>query len=98
MMQSYYRIVDDIVEEIHTINVYEFSMGDVEDPDLWAAEPLYKWEKSESGKWIMEHAIEPPVWQRQLDITQMGYRYCVTAKLRSKDLTYFLLKWNNRNV
>jgi hypothetical protein len=46
------------------VKVHEFNMGDVEDPDLYAAQPLYEWQQSEQGKWIMEHAVEPPFWHR----------------------------------
>ena len=36
----------------------EFNLGDVEDPQLYAAFPLSEWEKSEEGNWVMNHAIE----------------------------------------
>ena len=68
-------------------------MGDVEDPDLYAAQPLWEFEKSEKGQWVMEHALESPIWQRQIDHMTFGYRYKVAARLTEKDITYFLLKW-----
>ena len=34
---------------------HEFRMGDVDDPDLYAAVPLIEWEKSEPGQWLMEN-------------------------------------------
>ena len=68
-------------------------MGDVEDPDLYAAQPLWNFEKSEKGQWVMEHALESPVWQRQIDYTTFGYRYKVAARLTEQDITYFLLRW-----
>jgi len=44
------------------LKVYEFPMGDTEDPEIFAAEPLYRWEKeTEQGQWVMEHAVEQPV-------------------------------------
>lgn len=93
-MSIYYREVENKVEEIHTVTVHSFTVGDVDDPDIYAGEPLYKWQNSEQGKWIMDHAIETPVWQSVPDLALMGHRYIIRAKLRSKDLTYFLLKWN----
>ena len=75
------------------IVVHEFTMGDVEDPDLYAAQPLWNFEKSEKGQWVMEHALESPVWQRQIDYTTFGYRYKVAARLTEQDITYFLLRW-----
>jgi hypothetical protein len=37
--------------------VHNFPMGDVEDPDLYAASPLYEWQQSEAGAWVMAHAV-----------------------------------------
>lgn len=91
-----YNIIDDKVVEIKEVTVYTFSMGDVEDPDLYAAEPLYKWQESEMGKWVMTHAVETPVWHRIVDAPTLMYRYAVRAKLSGKDLTYFYLKWKDQ--
>jgi hypothetical protein len=88
-----YRVVDDKVEEIHTVTVYSFSVGDVDDPDIYAGQPLYDWQQSDQGQWVMEHSIETPSWHRMVDMSMMGHRYAISAKLRAKDLTYFLLKW-----
>lgn len=85
-------IVNDQVEEIREIVVHEFTLGDVEDPDLYAAEPLYNWQNSEAGKWIIEHAVETPSWYRIPDIMQYGYKYQVRAKLMGPRLTEWLLR------
>ena len=83
----------EIVEEIHKIVVHKFSMGDVEDPDLYAAEPLWKWQESEQGKFVMEHAVEVPVWHRQVDAQFYGHQYVVVAELEAKKLSEFYLRW-----
>ena len=90
-----YKIVGDRIVEIREVVVYRFTMGDVEDPDLYAAEPLLKWQESEMGQWVMSHAVEQPVWHRQADMLNFGYKYAITAKLQGKDLTYFYLKWKD---
>ena len=69
-------------------------MGDVEDPDLYAAQPLWEFQQSEKGQWVMERALETPVWQRSMDHMMFGYRYKVAARLTEQDITYFLLKWH----
>lgn len=89
-----YNLIDDKVVEIKEVIVHTFSMGDVEDPDLYAAEPLMKWQESEMGKWVMAHAVETPIWHRYGALT-FGYRYAISAKLSGKDLTYFYLKWKD---
>ena len=81
------------VKEIHKVVVHTFTMGDVEDPDLYAAEPLWKWQDSEQGKFVMEHAVDQPEWHRQLDHTSYGYRYAITAELEAKKLSEFYLRW-----
>ena len=85
----------DRVEEIRTITVHEFLMGDVEDPDLYAAEPLIKWERSEQGQWIMANAVETPSWHRMADVAMMGYKYQIRAKLTGPALTEWLLRYGD---
>ena len=90
-----YNLVEDKVVEIKTVIVHRFRMGDVEDPDLLAGEPLWKWQQSDQGKWVMEHAVETPIWNRIVDTNSFGWQYQIAAKLRAKDLTYYYLKWGN---
>lgn len=91
-----YMIINDKVETIHNVTVHRFTMGDVEDPDLYAAQPLLDWQNSEMGKWVMSHAMESPVWHRQPDMLQYGYQYAITAKLRGRDHTFWQLKWGTK--
>ena len=81
------------VKEIHKVVVYKFKMGDVEDPDLYAAEPMWKWQQSDAGKFVMEHAIEKPTWHRHLDHVTYGYQYAIVAELEAKKLSEFYLRW-----
>jgi hypothetical protein len=87
-----YMLVGDRVEEVREVVVHEFTMGDVEDPDLYAAEPLWKWQQSEMGQWIMENAVETPSWYRIPDMMQYGYKFQVRAKLMGPKLTEYLLR------
>jgi hypothetical protein len=91
-----YMIINDKVEKIHDVVVHKFVMGDVEDPDLYAAQPLWEWQESEMGKWVMTHAMESPVWHRHPDTMQYGYQYTITAKLRGRDHTFWQLKWGTK--
>jgi hypothetical protein len=75
------------------IVVHEFRMGDVEDPNLYAAEPIIQWQQSESGQWIMERAVDQPSWHRSTDPATYGYRFEIRAKLKDIDYTYWVLKW-----
>jgi hypothetical protein len=93
-----YMIIDDKVHQIHQIIVHRFRMGDVEDPDLYAAQPLIEWQNSEVGKWIMEHSVETPMWHRQADVASYGYQYAVEAWLKGSDHTFWQLKWGQKYV
>jgi hypothetical protein len=87
------RLIDGCFVKISTVVVHEFVMGDVEDPDLFAAEPLLAWQKSEVGEWVMLHSVDHPQWHRQVDYASYGYRYCVTARLKERDEIFFKLKF-----
>lgn len=88
-----YTLVGDRVEQTKTVVVHRFTMGDVEDPDLYAAEPLIKWENSEQGQWVMANAVETPSWHRMADPMTYGYQYQIRAKLRGSALTEWLLRY-----
>jgi hypothetical protein len=84
---------DGSVEELHRIVVHAFSVGDAEDPDIYAAQPLWEWQESEKGKWVMKHAVEKPTWQRDVDYNTFGYRYAIVAELPGPRATEYYLKW-----
>jgi hypothetical protein len=87
--------LNDLVDNIPVkkVMVHTFTVSDIEDPDLWAAEPLHQWEQSEAGAWVMANAVDRPSWHRHLDPTSCGYRYTIVAELRDIDQTFFELKY-----
>jgi hypothetical protein len=68
--------------------------GDCEDPQLYAAAPIYEWEKSEAGQWIMTHSLVVPYFQILTDMNTINYKLRIVADLKEQDITYFKLKWN----
>ena len=68
-------------------------MGDVEDPALYAAQPLSEWQDSEAGRFVMAHAVEPPYWTRSINPLSYGYLYVIVARMRESDQTFFKLKF-----
>jgi hypothetical protein len=88
-----WRLVNDKAVKFSDVAVCSFAMGDVEDPDLYAAQPIMAWQESEAGQWVMEHAVEKPFWHRQVDPYTFGYRYYIIARLSEQDQTYWTLKW-----
>lgn len=86
-------VIEDRAYRIHTVVVHKFQLGDVDDPDLYAAHPMYEWRQSEMGQWIMDKAVETPEWHRYLDNTFMGYSYAIVARMKDVDYTFWQLKW-----
>lgn len=69
-------------------------MSDVEDPDLFVADPIYKWQQTDEGKWIMKNSNPIPMWKRTYDTkTYFGYAYYIHAYLKPKEYTYWSLKF-----
>ena len=87
------KIIGDRAIRFRDVCVHEIRMGDVEDPDLFVAQPIYEWQESDAGKFIMEHAVEKPYWIRNLDQATYGQRYRIIARLSDPDQTFWRLKW-----
>ena len=75
------------------IALHTFTMGDVEDPYLYAAFPIAEWQKTEHGQWCMKHAIGESEFFCRPDPNTYGFRVTVTGELEEKDVTYLKLKW-----
>jgi hypothetical protein len=74
--------------------LHSFRLGDVEDPQIYAAEPLWQWQQSEAGQWCMENCIQTPEWHTRLDHSNYGYRVDIVGKLSEQNFTYFRLKYS----
>lgn len=92
---KYQVYMSEVGEEIVTITqiVHTIRMGDVEDPDLFVAQPIYEWQQTEAGKWIMENSNPAPSWHRNNDLYDYSYVYQIRAYLTHKQLTFWKLKY-----
>jgi len=89
------EIVNDRPLRFRDVCVHKIRMGDVEDPDLFVAEPIWRWQQTEEGCFIMEHAVDKPYWKR--NITDYGiWVYQIVARLSEKDEMFWQLKWGNK--
>ena len=93
-----YTVENNLVKEIHKVVVHKFNMSDVEDPDLYAAQPIFDWERSEAGQFVMKHAVDKPEWHKHMDPMWMGYQFLIIAELEAKKLSEFYLRWGNPNA
>jgi len=88
-----WKIQGDRVVEYRDVVVHHFTVGDVEDPELYAAIPIMKWQESEQGQWVMQNAAEPPYYMREVDYVSYGYRFAIVARLAGANITFWELKW-----
>lgn len=88
------KIIDEQPVRFRDVCVYKFLMSDVEDPDIMASEPIWQWQQSEMGQWVMEHAAEKPYWTRVMDPNIYGYQYRIMARLSEQNECFWRLKWS----
>ena len=89
------KIIGDRAIRFRDVCVHEIRMGDVEDPDLFVAQPIYEWQESDAGRFIMEHAVDKPYWTRGIDHSSYGHLYRIVARLSEQNETFWSLKWGN---
>ena len=88
-----FMMFDGEMQEIHDVVVHKFDIRDVDDPEIYAAEPIMKWKDSDQGQWILERAIETPQWHRWDDPMSFYTKFAITAKLKDKDYVVWILKY-----
>ena len=93
MTPPVWKIQGDTVIEYRDVVVHHFTMGDIEDPEVYAAMPIIKWQESEQGQWVMAHSVETPYYMREVDYVSYGYKFAIVARLAGADLTFWNLKW-----
>ena len=81
-----------IITEWHRVVVHKFNMGDVEDPQLYAAQPIYEWQQTEAGKYIMKHGKDQ-TFHISLNYDTYGYMCAIVCDIESKKLSEYYLKW-----
>jgi hypothetical protein len=84
-----YKLVDNEVREKYKL--HEFTMGDVEDVDIYMAQPIYEWQQTPAGKFCMEKATEI-TYHTMFDHLTFGHRVVITGYLSGKHATFWALK------
>jgi hypothetical protein len=72
---------------------HKFRMGDVEDPYLYAASPIYDWQKTEQGTWCMSRSVVDTSFLCIPSPEYWGYEVVIYGELKPEDHTYFQLRW-----
>jgi hypothetical protein len=75
------------------LEFHSFSMGDVDDVDVYVAEPIYKWQQTEQGRWVMENAQDIKYYS-SADPNTFGHRVSIRGDVEEgPKLTEYLLKY-----
>ena len=73
--------------------VHTIEMGDVEDPEIYAAGPIIDFEKTDKGRWLMANSYKQLEFTIQPNSLTYGWKIAIWSYLNEKDLTYYSLKW-----
>jgi hypothetical protein len=90
------KIIDGKAVRFRDVCVHTFSVGDVDDPDIYAAGPIWDWQQTEAGKFVMSHAVGKPYWIQSMDSNSWGHVYKIIARLGEPDQLFWTLKWSGR--
>ena len=86
--------INDNIEEIHTVVVHEFkinSSGFISNEEITVL--AERWDDTEQGKWVHEHAIESPALHWVDFPVEFDVKFKITAKLRDRDYFVWTLKF-----
>ena len=78
------------------VTFLSFRMGDVEDPEIYAAQPIWEWQQTEQGQWVLDHCLDPK-YVVEPDNVSWGYRVRLYGEVNDTDATFFQLKWGKHD-
>lgn len=87
--ETHNKIVEFRKVVVHKIKI----MGYSADPEIEIASPLYEWQQTPAGKFIMEHATQLD-WTHYLEFNSYSCVYYVVATLEANRLTEYYLKFD----
>jgi hypothetical protein len=90
------KIINEVPVRFRDVCVHEFRLSDCEDVDIYVAPPIWEWQQSEAGCWIMEHAETKPYWVQAIDTAAYVYRIRIIARLSEHNEVFWRLKWGNK--
>jgi len=75
------------------ITFHTFTMGDVDDVDIYVAEPIYQWQQTDHGRWVMEHAYDL-TYHTGPDPHGFGYLISIRGSINDpRRITEYFLRW-----
>ena len=55
-------------------------MGDADDVDIYVAQPIYEWQQTDQGKWVMQHAQDLR-YNVSPDLSTFGHRVTIYGEI-----------------
>lgn len=71
-------------------------MGDVEDVEVYAAQPIYEWLQTDKGKWVNKRC-EDLTWHTTANPNTYGYTILLRGSITDQHATEYYLKWENES-
>ena len=69
-------------------------MGDVDDVEIYAAQPIYEWLQTDAGKWVNERC-EDLSWHTIANPDTYGYTIMLRGSITDRDATEYYLRFGN---
>ena len=77
--------------------IHCLTMGDVEDPYLYASFPLGEFMDTEKGRWVKDNVVDRVFYCQPSDSPHLGFTVVVYGEFKSPEAeTYFLLKYADK--
>jgi len=71
-------------------------MGDVDDVDIYVAEPIWRWQQTDQGRWVMEHAHNL-TYHTMPSANSFGHNVVIRGEINDPHkITEYYLRWPNQ--
>jgi len=71
-------------------------MGDVDDVDIYVAQPIYEWQQTDHGRWVMKNAYNL-TYNVMADVSQWGHRIAIRGEIKDpRRITEYFLRWPHK--
>jgi hypothetical protein len=88
-----HMIINGQVVKVSDMVVHQFRTVDVEDPVLYADDPVSQWQQTQAGKFVTENAVEPIWWIQRINHPGYESEFTIVARMKESDQTFYTLKW-----
>lgn len=72
---------------------HKFNIRATIDDDVVVAEPIYQWQQTEHGRWVMDHARDLTYHHHQSDLNHWSYDVIIRGELCDKSAVEYHLRF-----